>query len=70
MKRTGRIIIMTIICVSLLLIGCSKKTAESDESAAEEDTIKEQTIKLAHVVNEKDGFHIAAMKFEEIVEEW
>ena len=68
MKRTGRIIIMTIICVSLLLIGCSKKTAESDESAAKEDTIKEQTIKLAHVVNEKDGFHIAAMKFEEIVE--
>jgi len=25
-------------------------------------------IKLAHVVNEKDGFHIAAMKFKELVE--
>ena len=28
-----------------------------------------QTIKLAHVVNEKDGFHIAAMKFKELVEQ-
>lgn len=27
------------------------------------------TIKLAHVVNEKDGFHIAAEKFKELVEE-
>ena len=32
-------------------------------------TIGAQTkIKLAHVVNEKDGFHIAAMKFKELVE--
>ena len=27
------------------------------------------TIKLAHVVNEKDGFHIAATRFKEIVED-
>ncbi|GAK61326.1 C4-dicarboxylate transport system (C4-dicarboxylate-binding protein) [Candidatus Vecturithrix granuli] len=27
-----------------------------------------QVIKLAHVVNEKDGFHVAAMKFKELVE--
>jgi tripartite ATP-independent transporter DctP family solute receptor len=28
-----------------------------------------RTIKLAHVVNDKDGFHIAALKFKELVEE-
>ena len=28
-----------------------------------------QTIKLAHVVNEKDGFHVAALKFKELVEQ-
>ena len=28
-----------------------------------------RTIKLSHVVNEKDGFHIAALKFKELVEE-
>ncbi len=28
-----------------------------------------RTIKLAHVVNERDGFHIAALKFKELVEE-
>jgi len=28
-----------------------------------------RTIKLAHVVNEKDGFHVAALKFKELVEE-
>lgn len=27
-----------------------------------------KTIKLSHVVNEKDGFHIAALKFKELVE--
>lgn len=27
-----------------------------------------KTIKLAHVVNEKDGFHMAALKFKELVE--
>ncbi len=27
-----------------------------------------KVIKLAHVVNEKDGFHVAAMKFKELVE--
>ena len=27
------------------------------------------TLRLAHVVNEQDGFHIAATKFEELVEE-
>ncbi len=28
-----------------------------------------KTVKLAHVVNEKDGFHIAALKFKELVEQ-
>ncbi len=28
-----------------------------------------RTIKLAHVVNERDGFHIAALKFKELAEE-
>ncbi|HSR13128.1 MAG TPA: TRAP transporter substrate-binding protein [Thermodesulfobacteriota bacterium] len=28
-----------------------------------------RTIKLAHVVNERDGFHVAALKFKELVEE-
>ena len=27
------------------------------------------TIKLAHVVNEQDGFHIAAVRFQELVQE-
>ena len=27
-----------------------------------------QVIKLSHVVNEKDGFHIAALKFKELIE--
>jgi len=30
---------------------------------------KSRVIKLAHVVNEKDAFHISALKFKEIVEE-
>jgi len=33
------------------------------------DSMEPRTIKLAHVVNEQDGFHIAAVKFKELVEE-
>ena len=47
------------------LAGCggSEKKPEAKPAAA-----GPQTIKLAHVVNEKDGFHIAALKFKELVE--
>ncbi|MFG6160042.1 TRAP transporter substrate-binding protein [Halomonas sp. 1390] len=37
--------------------------------AAEFDDMDPITLRLAHVVNEQDGFHIAAEKFEELVEE-
>jgi len=33
------------------------------------ETMEPMTIKLAHVVNEQDGFHIAAVKFQELVQE-
>ena len=68
MRKLRMITIVLIIAFSLLMIGCSKKEKAAD-SGSKDDVIKEQTIKLAHVVNEKDGFHIAAMKFEELVEE-
>ncbi|TDO13942.1 MULTISPECIES: TRAP transporter substrate-binding protein [Halomonas] len=38
-------------------------------NAAEFDDMDPVTLRLAHVVNEQDGFHIAAKKFEELVEE-
>nr|WP_298248624.1 TRAP transporter substrate-binding protein [uncultured Halomonas sp.] len=40
-------------------------TAQANDFADMDPT----TLRLAHVVNEEDGFHIAAMKFEELVEE-
>ena len=40
-------------------------TAQADEF----DDMDPMTLRLAHVVNEQDGFHLAAMKFEELVEE-
>ena len=61
-----------LLCVTLVLVGAfalvgcggdKKPEAKSTQPAGP------QTIKLAHVVNEKDGFHIAAMKFKELVEQ-
>lgn len=37
-------------------------------NAADFDDMDPVTLRLAHVVNEQDGFHIAALKFEELVE--
>ena len=46
--------------VSLAIVGTA--------NAAEFDDMDPVTLRLAHVVNEQDGFHIAALKFEELVE--
>ncbi|WP_299233056.1 TRAP transporter substrate-binding protein [uncultured Halomonas sp.] len=41
----------------------------ANAQADEFDDMDPMTLRLAHVVNEQDGFHLAAMKFEELVEE-
>jgi len=46
--------------VSLAVVGTA--------NAADFDEMDPVTLRLAHVVNEQDGFHIAALKFEELVE--
>lgn len=57
--------------ISLLMIvflvtacGSSKQQEQAKDQAS-----GPKVIKLAHVVNEKDGFHIAALKFKELVEQ-
>ncbi|WP_249977476.1 TRAP transporter substrate-binding protein [Vreelandella olivaria] len=47
--------------VSLALVSAAHASEFAD--------IDPVTLRLAHVVNEQDGFHIAAIKFEELVEE-
>jgi len=58
MKRLIILILIVTLLGGLGLAGCTpKKPAET------------RVIKLAHVVNEKDSFHISALKFKEVVEE-
>ncbi|KHJ51155.1 C4-dicarboxylate ABC transporter substrate-binding protein [Vreelandella venusta] len=47
--------------ISLALVGAANANEFADMTPV--------TLRLAHVVNEQDGFHIAATKFEELVEE-
>ncbi|MFW6346395.1 MAG: TRAP transporter substrate-binding protein [Halomonas sp.] len=53
---------------STLALSVSLAMAASAQ-ASEFDDMDPINLRLAHVVNEQDGFHIAAMKFEELVEE-
>lgn len=65
-------IISIIICVLMfttVLSGCTKSEGKNTGANTSDSEKEPMTIKLAHVVNEKDGFHIAAMKFKELVEE-
>lgn len=61
--------ILSLVTVLLLLAfvvsGCGSNQTSEDPG----QTTEPVTIKLAHVVNEQDGFHQAAMKFKELVEE-
>ncbi|MCT4565596.1 MAG: TRAP transporter substrate-binding protein [Maledivibacter sp.] len=66
MKRILALMLCMILALSLFT-GCGQsKNQSSEKASAGADPIK---IKLAHVVNEKDGFHIAALKFQELVKE-
>lgn len=61
-----RLSITLCVMVALLaLAGCSQQAQTPEEGASLEPVV----LKLAHVVNEKDGFHIAAVKFKELIEE-
>jgi len=58
------VLVLCLLMVVSLSVGCGKDEAKPETSG--DEPIK---LKLAHVVNEKDGFHIAAVKFKELVEE-
>ena len=57
-----------IVFLAILLAGFVSLGVNGAVAASMAD-MSPMTIKLAHVVNEKDGFHIAATKFKELVEE-
>lgn len=58
--------ITSILLAASLLTGCGKAEKKPAPAPSDKEPVK---IKLAHVVNEKDGFHIAALKFKELVEQ-
>lgn len=59
-------ILLCLAMIMAMMAGCSSKPAETPSG---EETTEPVVIKLAHVVNEEDGFHIAALKFKELIEE-
>ncbi|MBA1334169.1 MAG: TRAP-type C4-dicarboxylate transport system, periplasmic component [Firmicutes bacterium] len=65
MKKSLMYLLCLILAVSLVG-GCAQKAAEEEPAAVSDEPIK---LRLAHVVNEKDGFHVAALKFKELVEQ-
>lgn len=66
MKKSVFIALLAcVLMVTLVVAGCGSSGDTQDPSEGMEPT----TIKLAHVVNEQDGFHVAALKFKELVEE-
>ena len=59
------VIVLVIGVFAIGLTGCSKPKAQQPQ----QPVYKSRVIKLAHVVNEKDAFNVAAVKFKEVVEE-
>lgn len=70
MKRNFWIVLAVLLIASLLLTSCSSasQTAQQKPAEKQQEQPKARVIKLGHTVNEKDGFHIAALKFKELVE--
>lgn len=66
MKRFGVSIVVVLFVASFGFAGGQGEAGASTDTV---ETMEPMTIKLAHVVNEQDGFHIAAVKFQELVQE-
>ncbi len=66
-KILGVIALFTVLIFALT--ACGGQPAKQEPAKNEPAKSEPKVIKLAHVVNEKDGFHIAATKFKELVEE-
>ena len=64
MKTVKTLLVSGLLLATRALAGCGG----ADKKPEAKPAAGPQTIKLAHVVNEKDGFHIAALKFKELVE--
>lgn len=64
MKTVKTLLVSGLLIATMALAGCGG----ADKKPEAKPAAGPQTIKLAHVVNEKDGFHIAALKFKELVE--
>ncbi|MCD5406093.1 MAG: TRAP transporter substrate-binding protein [Desulfotomaculum sp.] len=65
MKRIRMLALITCMMVTMLLLtACGQQQAEQ---AVTED--EPQVIKLAHVVNEQDIYHVTAVKFKELLEQ-
>ncbi|HHV79971.1 MAG TPA: DctP family TRAP transporter solute-binding subunit [Firmicutes bacterium] len=65
MKRFGIILVVGLLLSSLILASCSSGAPAPEKP---KESAKPVTIKLGHTVNEKDAFHVAAVKFKELVE--
>lgn len=58
-----------LVCLFTLATGMLFAGGEGEAAAGSLETMEPREIRLAHVVNEQDGFHIAAVRFQELVEE-
>ncbi len=68
MSRSKRYFALVMTLVFLLVAaGCGSSKPEAKPAGAPAQP-EVKTIKLAHVVNEKDPYHITALKFKEVVE--
>ncbi|BCV24318.1 TRAP transporter substrate-binding protein [Gelria sp. Kuro-4] len=73
----NRIVVLGALILALVLVvaGCSRPQQPAGQKPAESQggqgqaADRPRTLRLAHVVNEKDGFHVAATKFKELVEQ-
>ncbi|MEW6624098.1 MAG: TRAP transporter substrate-binding protein [Bacillota bacterium] len=64
------VLLVVLMLVASFAVGCGSSGGKQ-EPAKDPEPVKTEpkVIKLAHVVNEQDGFHVAAVKFKELVEE-
>lgn len=77
MKQNRGALILGILALTvvLALAGCSSPPPPASQKPAANQggqpsaADQPRTLRLAHVVNEKDGFHVAATKFKELVEQ-
>lgn len=69
MKMLKKLFMLIVICSVLIIAACGNKESEGASASGSSGKEEKVTLRLGHITNETDAWHVGAQKFAELVKE-